>query len=164
MGPTGDELYGIGPMTAYRAAPQAEAQTLLDRRLRRRATVMIGLGAVASRVLLAAASMETETSRTSAVLMAPLFSFLVACVSPGASECDLNPPVLRGILFYASNVAAVTSICSRFESLSRRPSRMRRAAWRSCMRAGSRRERRTVVEVLKWFVRPHAICPFFYLE
>lgn len=51
-------------------------------------------------------------SRTSAVLMAPLFSFLVACVSPGASECDLNPPVLRGVLFYASNVAAVTSICS----------------------------------------------------
>lgn len=84
---------------------------MVQERLRKRTAVAASLGTAISSAVVAAANLEAEPWRTTAFLAPqPLFSLLMVCLSPAASDSDLSSPVLQRALLCVSMSSAVAAL------------------------------------------------------
>ena len=84
---------------------------MVQERLRKRTAVAASLGTAISSAVVAAANLEAEPWRTTAILAPqPLFSLLMVCLSPAASDGDLSSPVLQRALLCVSMSSAVAAL------------------------------------------------------
>ena len=88
-----------------------DASRVVDERLRKRAAFATSSGHAVCSVLVAVANFPAEPWRTAAILLpSPLFSLLMVCVSPAASDSDLGTPTLERPMLNASISSAVASM------------------------------------------------------
>ena len=88
-----------------------DASRVVDERLRKRAAFATSAGHAVCSVLVAVANFQAEPWRTAAVLLpSPLFSLLMVCISPAASDSDLGTPTLERPMLNVSISSAVASM------------------------------------------------------